>query len=237
MIYREYSAARHPGTDHVPKQYGEIMIGQDYIVEYLRNTIKHNEGLLNELEQYAAKQHVPIAAPETARLLTVLGRLVKPRRILEVGTAIGYSAIILAGTLEPGGRVDTIERQEEMLLMARENIKKAGLENTISVIAGEAGEVLKCLDKQYDMVFLDAAKGQYPEFLPECLRMLKQGGLLVSDNVLFKGMVASNDLVVRRKKTIVNRMRTYLDMLCNDPDLETSILPVGDGVALTYKLR
>ena len=213
------------------------MISRDFVTEYLRNTMKQSEGLLSELEKYASEHHVPIAAPETARLLTVLGRLVKPLRILEVGTAIGYSAIILARTLAPGGRIDTIERQEEMLEKARENIKKAGLEHTISVIAGEAEEVLRCLDKQYDMVFLDAAKGQYPEFLPECLRMLKPGGLLVSDNVLFKGMVASDDLVVRRKKTIVNRMRTYLDMLCGNPDLETSILPVGDGVALTYKLK
>jgi predicted O-methyltransferase YrrM len=213
------------------------MIGQDFITEYIRGTMRPNEGILSELEQYASEHHVPIAAPETARLLTVLGMLVKPARILEVGTAIGYSSIILARTLAPGGRIDTIERQEEMVGKARENIKKAGLEHTIGIIAGEAEEVLRCLDKQYDMVFLDAAKGQYPEFLPECLRMLKPGGLLISDNVLFKGMVASNDLVVKRKKTIVNRMRTYLDMLCTDPALETSILQIGDGVALTYKLR
>lgn len=216
---------------------GKYMTGHDFIAEYIRSTMKQNEGILEELEQYAQEHRVPIVKPETARLLTVLGRLVKPEHILEVGTAIGYSAMLLAQTLSPGGRIDTIERQEEMLGKARENIKKAGLEHTISVIAGDAEEVLRCLDKQYDMVFLDAAKGQYPEFLPECLRMLKVGGLLVSDNVLFKGMVANDDLVVRRKKTIVNRMRTYLDMLCSDPNLETGILPVGDGVALTYKLK
>ncbi|HEX2944813.1 MAG TPA: O-methyltransferase [Clostridia bacterium] len=213
------------------------MVGQDFVTEYIKNIIRPNEGILSELEQYASEHHVPIAAPETARLLKVLGMLVKPVRILEVGTAIGYSSIILAGTLAPGGRIDTIERQEEMLAKARENIKKAGLEHTISIIAGEAEEVLSCLDKQYDLIFLDAAKGQYPEFLPDCLRMLKQGGLLVSDNVLFKGMVASDELVVKRKKTIVNRMRTYLEILCSAPALETSILPVGDGVALTYKLK
>jgi predicted O-methyltransferase YrrM len=213
-----------------------FMTGNDFITEYIRSTMVQNEGILRELEQYAGEHRVPIVKPETARLLTVLGRLVKPERILEVGTAIGYSSMLLARTLSPGGRIDTIERQEDMLVKARENIKRAGLEHTISVIAGDAEEVLRCLDKQYDMVFLDAAKGQYPEFLPECLRMLKAGGLLVSDNVLFKGMVANDDLVIRRKKTIVNRMRTYLDMLCSDPNLETSILPVGDGVALTYKL-
>ena len=212
------------------------MVNQDFINEYIRNTLRDSEGLLKELEQFAKENHVPIVTPEVARLLIVLGRLVKPVRILEVGTAIGYSSILLAGILEPGGRIDTIERQDEMLIKARENIKKAGLENTISIIAGDAEEVLRCLDKQYDMVFLDAAKGQYPEFLPECLRMLKKGGLLVSDNVLYKGMVANEELVVRRKKTIVNRMRTYLDSLCTDPNLDTSILPVGDGVALSYKL-
>jgi predicted O-methyltransferase YrrM len=122
-----------------------------------------------------------------------------------------------------------------MVIKAHENIKKAGLADTIAVIAGDAAEVLRCLDKKYDMIFMDAAKGQYPEFLPECLRMLKNGGLLVSDNVLYKGMVASDELVVRRKKTIVNRMRTFLDSICSDPTLDTTILPVGDGVALSYK--
>ena len=161
--------------------------------------------------------------------------MVRPVRILEIGTAIGYSAILLAGVLADGGRMDTIERQEEMLIKARENIKKAGLENTISIIAGDAQDVLMCLDKQYDMIFLDAAKGQYPEFLPECLRMLRNGGLLVSDNVLYKGMIAGEEPVARRKRTIVNRMRAYLESLCGDPCLDTSILPVGDGVALTYK--
>lgn len=211
------------------------MVNQDFINDYIRSRFRPSTGILTELEQYAKDHHVPVITPEVARLLVVLGKMIKPVRILEVGTAIGYSAILLAGVLVPGGRIDTIERHEAMLLKARENIKKAGLENSISVIAGDAQEVLQCLDKQYDMIFLDAAKGQYPEFLPECLRMLKPGGLLVSDNVLFKGMVASDELIVRRKKTIVNRMRTYLDSICEDPRLDTSILPVGDGVALSYK--
>ena len=212
------------------------MVNQDFINDYIRSTLKPSTGLLKELEQFAKEQHVPIITPEVAQLLIVLGRLVKPVRILEVGTAIGYSSILLAGVLAQNGRIDTIERQEEMILKARENIKRAGLENTISIIAGDAEEVLKCLDKQYNMIFLDAAKGQYPEFLPECLRMLKTGGLLIADNVLYKGMVASDELVVRRKKTIVSRMRTFLDSLCEEPTMDTSILPVGDGVAISYKL-
>ncbi len=211
------------------------MANQDIISQYIRSTLRRSEGLLRELEQYAAEHHVPIVTPEVAQLLIVLGKMLRPVRILEIGTAIGYSAILLAGVLGDRGRMDTIERQEEMLIKARENIKKAGLEHTISIIAGDAQEVLMCLDKQYDMIFLDAAKGQYPEFLPECLRMLRNGGILVSDNVLYKGMIAGEEPVARRKRTIVNRMRTYLDSLCSDPSLDTSILPVGDGVALTYK--
>jgi predicted O-methyltransferase YrrM len=216
---------------------GVLMVNQDFINDYIRDTLRQSEGLLKELEQYAKEQHVPIITPEVAQLLIVLGRLVKPARILEVGTAIGYSAVLLAGILAPSGRIDTIERQEEMILKARENIKKAQLENTISIIAGDAEEVLRCLDKQYDMVFLDAAKGQYPEFLPECLRMLKKGGLLVSDNILYKGMIASDELVVRRKKTIVKRMRNYLDTICGTDELETSLIPIGDGVAVSYKVE
>lgn len=212
------------------------MANQNLTNEYIRNTLRQSKGLLKELEQYAGEHRVPIITPEVAHLLTVLGRLVNPSHILEIGTAIGYSSILLAGILAPGGRIDTIERQEEMLLKARDNIKKAGLENTISIIAGDAQEVLECLDKQYDMIFMDAAKGQYPEFLPNCLRMLKRGGLLVSDNVLYKGMVADDKLVAKRKRTIVNRMHTYLDSLCKNPELETSILSVGDGVAISYKM-
>lgn len=211
------------------------MICYEYINEYIRNTISKNKGLLAELESFAAEHHVPVVHPEVARLITVLGNLIKPERILEVGTAIGYSAILMSGFLKPGGRIDTIERYELMVERARSNIKKAGLEETVNVIAGDAFEVLRCLDKKYDLILLDAAKGQYSEFLPECLRMLNTGGLLISDNVLYKGMVATDELVLRRKKTIVKRMRDYLDSICSNDQLETSIIPIGDGVALSYK--
>lgn len=211
------------------------MINYEYIVEYIRKTIRKNEGVLAELEAYAEEHHVPIIQPEVASLLKVLGRLVRPERILEIGTAIGYSSILLSDILEPGGRLETIERYDLMIEKAAENIKKAGLEKIICIIPGDASEVLRCLDKQYDLIFLDAAKGQYPDFLPECLRMLRKGGLLISDNVLYKGMVANDELVVRRKKTIVTRMRFYLDSLCQSEELDTSIIPVGDGVALSFK--
>lgn len=211
------------------------MITHDYINEYIRNTIKPSSGLLKELEEYAAVNRVPIIQPEVAALIVFVGRLAKPSRILEAGTAIGYSAILMSSILDEGGRIDTIERNDLMIGLAKDNIKAAGLENTINIIQGDALEVLKCLDRQYDMIFLDAAKGQYPEFLAECMRMLKKGGVLLSDNVLYKGMVANDELVVRRKKTIVKRMRDYLDSLCRDERLDTSIIPVGDGVALSYR--
>jgi predicted O-methyltransferase YrrM len=211
------------------------MIIYDYINDYIRNTIKENDGILKELEVFANESHVPIIQPEVAKLLLVTGRLLKPKRILEVGTAIGYSAIILSKVLDDGGIIDTIDRYELMIERAKGNLKRAGLENTVNIIAGDAVEVLRHLDKKYDMIFLDAAKGQYPEFLPECLRMLNKGGLLFSDNVLYKGMVANDDLVVRRKKTIVKRLRGFLSTICENDELDTSILPVGDGVALSYK--
>ena len=211
------------------------MICHDFINKYIRDTIKPNSGILAELEEYAKKNHVPIIQPEVARLILILGRLLKPSRILEAGTAIGYSAILMAQILNPGGKIDTIERYDLMISLARENIKKAGLHDVINVIAGDALDVMQCLDKKYDMIFLDAAKGQYPEFLPEVIRMLNPGGLLISDNVLYKGMIADDKLVVRRKITIVKRLRDYLSSLCNNEELETTIVPIGDGVAISYK--
>ncbi|WP_027621365.1 O-methyltransferase [Acetivibrio clariflavus] len=211
------------------------MICYDYINDYIRNTIRKSEGILKELEEFANKNHVPIVHPEVAKLLQVIGMIKRPSRILEIGTAIGYSSILLSEVLQPNGRIDTIERYELMIERAKNNIKRAGLENVVNIIAGDALEVLKCLNKQYDLIFLDAAKGQYPEFLPECLRLLSPGGLLISDNILYKGMIANDELVVRRKKTIVKRLRNYLDMLCNSENLETSIIPIGDGVAISYK--
>lgn len=211
------------------------MINYDYITEYIRATIQPNIGILSELEEYAAQNHVPIIQPEVAALMKVIGSLKKPARILEVGTAIGYSAILFSSFLQPGGIIDTVERNDQMIELARRNIKSMALGNTINVIAGDAIEVLACLDKSYDMIFLDAAKGQYNEFLEQSKRMLVPGGLLVSDNVLYKGMIATDHLVVRRKKTIVNRMRSFLKTLCEDEEFETSIIPIGDGVALSYK--
>lgn len=211
------------------------MICYDYIKEYIRKNVKNNDGLLLEIEEYAHKNRIPIVQPEVAGLLRVLGQLVKPRRVLEIGTGIGYSAILFSTVLQDEGIIDTVEKDEEMVQKAKQNIARAGLDKTIHVIMGEASEVLRCLDKKYNMIFLDAAKGQYIQFLPECIRMLDAGGLLVSDNVLYQGMVANDRLVARRKRTIVKRLRDYLKLLCQSPELETSIVPIGDGVAISVR--
>ena len=211
------------------------MICYDYITEYIRNTIKKDESILKELRSFAQLNNIPVIQPEVAKLLLVLGRIVKPERILEIGTAIGYSSVLLSQTLQPGGIIDTIESFDIMIEMARNNIKTAGCQDIINIIAGDAAEVLRCLDKKYNLIFMDAAKGQYLELLPDCLRLLGQGGILISDNVLYKGMVANDRLIVRRKKTIVKRLREYLYCICNDKSLDTCILAVGDGVAVSVK--
>lgn len=214
----------------------EDNINYDYITQYIRETIPQNQGILKEMEEYAHENHVPIVHPEVARLIFVIAKIINPVNILEIGTAIGYSAILLSKALKPGGKIVTIERYEKMIKVARENIKKADLENTITVLEGDAEQILPGLAGQYDYIFIDAAKGQYLEFLPHCMRLLKSSGVLVSDNVLYKGMIATDKLVVRRKKTIVKRLRNYLTAICNHPQLESTIIPIGDGVAISYKV-
>lgn len=204
------------------------------IEEYIRNTICKNEGLLKEMEEYALENHVPIVQPEVSKLLEVITKINGAKEILEVGTAIGYSAIVFCQS-SGGGKVTTIERRLDMIEKAQGYIAAAGLSDHISILQGCAEEVLPSLEGTYDLIFLDAAKGQYMEFLASCIHLLKPGGVLISDNVLYKGMVASNEYVIRRKKTIVKRMRTYLDYIMEDPKLVSCLLPIGDGVAISYK--
>lgn len=209
-------------------------INYEYIIRYIRGSLKKSSGLIEEMEAFAKRYEVPISQPETIKLIEVLIKLGRISNILEVGSAIGYSAIRMAGA--GANHIDTIEINPDAVRVARENIEKAKLGDNINVIYGDAKEVLPTMDGEYDMIFVDASKGQYNEFFPNCMRMLKTGGLLVSDNVLYKGMIATDELVERRKITIVRRLRAYIDMLCSHPELETDILPLGDGVALSIKL-
>lgn len=208
-------------------------INHEYIIRYLRDLLPKRTGLLGELEKYAKENEVPISQPESMKFLEFLIRMGGMQSVLEVGCAIGYSAIVMA---EAGcERIDTIEISPAMAELAMANIEKAGLSDRITVHLGDGREVLPTLDGTYDLIFVDAAKGQYQAFFPECMRLLKPGGILVSDNVLYKGMTATDELVQHRKITIVKRLREYLIMLSNHPELETTVVPIGDGVALSYK--
>lgn len=216
---------------------GEITLGnitEKYIEKYIKGTIPDSSNILQTLEQYAKEHHIPIIQPEVAQFIRVILNIKKPKNILEIGTAIGYSAIVMAETIDDV-KIITIERRDDMIDIAKKNIRKAGYENRIEIMGGDAENVLPCIDGEFDMIFLDAAKGQYMDFLNLCLDKLNNDGVIISDNVLYKGMVANDDLVVRRKKTIVKRMRQYLDYISKDKKFTSCVLPLGDGVALTYK--
>ena len=211
-------------------------INYSYITEYLRGLLKKREGLIGEIEKEAAKEesYVPIAEPETAQFIRVLLDIHKPSKILEIGTGCAYSAICMASHSDV--KIKTIERYDKVYARAVENIKKAGLQDKIEAVLGDAADILAEMSgEEYDMVFLDAAKGQYINFLPHNMRNLKKGGLLVSDNVLYKGMVAERSLFVRRKVTIIKRLKIYLKEISENEAFDTTILPLGDGVALSYK--
>ncbi|SES71788.1 Predicted O-methyltransferase YrrM [Natronincola peptidivorans] len=210
---------------------------EESVEEYIRKLLPQQQELLNEIESYATQNHVPIIQKEVAALLKILTKASKSKKILEIGTAIGYSSIILCQSAGEGGFVTTIERDEERVQRARLNIEKANLSHHIRIIEGEAQDVLNFLDAKYDLIFLDGAKGHYKEMLQDCINLLEVGGLLVSDNILFKGMVVNDNLVIKRKRTIVNRMREYLQYICNHPQLDTSIIPIGDGLAISYKTK
>ncbi len=210
-------------------------IVDNLVEDYIRTTLQDKEGLLRELEIYAQENNVPIVHKEVSELLKVLLKVQKPKRILEVGCAIGYSSILFATVLNKDVEIITVERNEKMIEKAKENIKRAGMENNITLLEGDAEELLPNVEGPFDMIFLDAAKGQYKLFYDMIIDKLKVDGLLISDNILYKGMVAHDDYVIRRKKTIVKRMRNYLDYISHCDYLDTSLIPIGDGVALSYK--
>ena len=210
-------------------------ITYDYMEEYIRSLIPDRKGTLKEIEDFARENGVPIVQKESGVFLEFMTSMKKPKRILELGTAVGFSSILMyeaAGT-EPD--IITIERDERMIELANINLKKFNLSDKIKIEQGDCLEVLERLDDQFDLIFMDAGKGHYNHFLPHCLRLLSEDGVIVADNVLFRGMVASDELVKRRKITIVKRMRTYLDLVTQDENLITSVIPMGDGIAVTKR--
>ena len=210
-------------------------INYDYIIRYLRDIVPERSGQLAEMERYAKENDFPISTPESIRMIEVLLKMINAKNILEVGTAIGYSAIRMSNAT--GANVTTVELIDKTADIAEENIKKAGLDDKIKVIRGDGATVLSEMPGEgiFDAIFVDAAKGQYMEVFPHCARLLRKGGILISDNILYKGMTANDELVVRRKITIVRRLRKYLEMLRDNPDFSTTVIPMGDGVALSFK--
>lgn len=197
---------------------------------------KGNAPYLDEIEKYAIETQVPVIRKPTQSLLKFLLALSKPGSILEVGTAIGFSALLMSEYGPSDCHITTIEKYEKRIPEAKENFRKAGREDRITLLEGDAAEILKELQGPYDMIFMDAAKGQYINFLPDALRLLAPGGILISDNVLQDGdIIESRFAVTRRNRTIHARMRDYLFQLTHMQGLETVVLPVGDGVTMTTK--
>ncbi len=195
-----------------------------------------NTPFLNEIEQEAKRTNVPIIRTQVQSLLRLLLAMRKPTSILEVGCAIGFSALLMSEYGPEDCHITTIENYEKRIPVARENFRRAGKEDKITLLEGDAADILRELARPYDMIFMDAAKGQYIHFLPDVLRLLSPGGILLSDNVLQDGdILESRFAVTRRNRTIHSRMREYLYELKHHPELETVILPVGDGVTVSVK--
>lgn len=206
--------------------------------DYIISLIPEEEEPLKSMREIASRTetYAPIVPSETAQLLKTLLKIIKPKRILEIGTAIGYSAILMAKNTPEDACIITLERYEKVADTAINNIFEAGFEKKIRVVKGEAADIINWLDGDFDLVFMDGAKGQYIEFLPRVLELLKTGGVLITDDVLYHDPNEEKNATERhRKYTIVQRLRKYLEVINNHPQLETTVLEVGEGVAISYK--
>lgn len=186
----------------------------------------------NEIKEHAIERHIPIIMDDTLNVIEERLRARRANRILEIGTAVGYSAICFSEFLEPNGIIDTIERDEERIKEAKENIKIIDNNKKINIYEGDAVEILPTINEKYDMIFIDAAKGKYPFFLEQALRLLKKDGIIFADNILYKGYVMS-DYNKHKQRTAVTHLREYIKLTTEDPQLNTEILEVGDGLAIT----
>ena len=212
------------------------MIVDERLVTYINSLDTGNTKVLDAIEQEALDSYVPIIRKSMQSFLKLLLAMKKPKRILEVGTAVGFSSIFMAEYNPVPCEIVTIENYEKRIPIARENFKRAGKEQQITLIEGDATEVLKTMEEPFDLIFMDAATGQYIHFLPDIFRLLKTGGTLVSDNVLQDGdIIESHYVVTRRNRTIHKRMREYLYELTHREDLVTAVLPVGDGITVSEK--
>ena len=212
------------------------MITDERISTFIHSLDTGNTPFLTELERYAKETNVPVIRPQMQSFLKVLLAMQQPKQILEVGTAIGFSALLMAEYGPEDCHITTIENYDKRIPVAKNNFIRAGVIDKITLIEGDAADVLKTLDGPYDFIFMDAAKGQYINYFPDIMRILKKGGLLISDNVLQEGeIVQSKYGVTRRNRTIHERMREYVYMLTHSDEVVTSVVPIGDGITLSVK--
>lgn len=212
------------------------MIVDERLVTYINSLDTGNTEILDQIEKEAIAAYVPIIRKEMQSFLKLLLAMQKPMRILEVGTAVGFSAILMAQYAPADCKIVTIENYEKRIPVAKENFKRAGKDEQITLLEGDAMQILPTLSGEFDMIFMDAAKGQYINFMPDILRLLKSGGVLVSDNVLQDGdIIESHYVVERRNRTIYKRMREYMYKLTHNEGLVTAVLPVGDGITVSAK--
>ncbi|MGN0360429.1 MAG: O-methyltransferase [Hominisplanchenecus sp.] len=213
------------------------MIVNERMIAYINSLDMGNTPILNKIEQEALDTYVPIVRREMQSFLKVLLAMKRPVRILEVGTAVGFSTLLFCEYAPEGAHITTIEKYEKRIPVARENFRRAGREDQITLLEGDAAKILSGLTETYDFIFMDAAKGQYIHFLPDVMRILEIGGVLVSDNVLQDGdIIESHYAVERRNRTIYKRMREYLYELKHDERLSTSIVPIGDGATVSVRI-
>ena len=191
-----------------------------------------NKVELEKIKAKALEEHIPIIMDDTLEVIDKILKEKKPKAILEIGTAVGYSAMCFSEYLADGGIIDTIEREHERVEEAKKNLKKVGVEEKINILEGDAVEILPTLDKKYDVVFIDAAKGKYPFFLAEAKRMLNENGIIFADNILYKGYVMS-DYNKHKQRTAVRNLREYIKEVTEDENCKTEILEVGDGLAIS----
>ena len=195
-----------------------------------------NKEQLNVIKKKAIEEHIPIIMDDTLEVISKYLKELRPKRILEIGTAVGYSAMCFSEYLQDGGVIDTIERDEERIKEAKENFKKVMVEDKINLYEGDAVDILTTLNQKYNMVFIDAAKGKYPFFLKEALRMIKENGIIFADNILYKGYVLS-DYNKHKQRTAVRNLREYIKEVSENPNIETEILEVGDGLAISRIIK
>lgn len=215
------------------------MIVDERIVSYMNSLEQENNQVLTDIEKEAHRDSVPIIRKEMESFLRVMLSIKRPTKILELGTAIGYSAILMSECIDQEGKIITIENYDKRIPIAKANIERAGKDDLIQLLEGDALEIMPTLEaNQFDFVFMDAAKAQYINFLPEVLRLMKDGAVLITDNVLQEGdLIQSKYMVRRRDRTIHKRMREYLEVVKKHPELETSIVPIGDGITVSVKRK